>query len=54
MKYKNFQKEKEDLNLPKIIKGNASSYYKNNNYFNIQRDLIDLSFIYEENYKKTV
>ena len=45
MKYKIFQKEKEDWNLQKILKGN---------YFNIQRDLIDLSFIYEENYKKTV
>ena len=42
MKYKNFQKEKEDWNLPKIIKGNASSYYKNNNYFNIQRDINNL------------
>ena len=44
MKYINFQKEKEDLDLQKNIKGKTSSYTKDKIYFNIQRDINKYNF----------
>ena len=44
MKYNFFQKEKDNLDLSKIMRGNTSSYNKNYIYNNIQKDINKYNF----------